>query len=82
MPRASAAASGQIPVASTRATVLSDRAIGILIVALVPALIWMGLIAAGGWLLGASVPIYALALCGIGISFFLAAVGAAISAPD
>jgi hypothetical protein len=58
---------------------LSDRASGILIIALVPALIWMGLIAAGAWLLGASIPIYALVLCGIGIALFLAAVGAAVT---
>jgi hypothetical protein len=79
MPPASRASSSVLRSGDARPLRLSDRASGILIIALVPALIWMGLIAAGAWLLGASIPIYALVLCGIGIALFLAAVGAAVT---
>lgn len=80
MTTASPATSGVIRAAGQRTSVLSDRTIGILVISLVPALIWMGLIAAGGWLIGADIPFYALAMCGLGIGLFLAAVGAAVTA--
>lgn len=80
MTTASPATGSIIRSADAHAPALSDRAIGILIMSLVPSVMWMGLLAAGGWAMGAAIPFYALALAGAGIGLFLAAVGAALTA--
>lgn len=80
MATSSPASSSSIRSVGARVPRLSDRAIGILIISLVPSLMWMGLIAAGGWALGAAIPFYGLALTGAGIALFLAAVATALTA--
>lgn len=58
----------------------SHRLIGLLIVALVPALFWSGLIALVGYALGYSVSPYMLATIGASIAAFLALVMKALTA--
>ena len=59
---------------------LSDRALGLLIMSVAPALFWVGLIALIGWALGSPPPGYVLALGGAIIAAFLAMLCSALIA--